>query len=411
MKRVVILGGGFGGIYTAKYLLQETKNRSDIEIVLVNKQNYFLFSPMLHEVATGGLNRHHIVEPIREVLHQKNFRFIRCEVLSIDTEKKTITAKTGVFSYDLLIIAVGSTSAFYNIPGAKEHALPLKTIEDAVAIRDRIIDSLEFAAKFHDKEDISKYLTFVIIGGGPTGVELAGEVAEFVRQASKAEYPELTNKTTKIMLLHRNSEVMPFIHECCRKDAMRMLERKGVTLRLNAPVTKITNDTVVTGSKEAIATVNAFWTAGVEPVPLETHPELQDDLGFFPVDLYLRVKDARDVYALGDCALFLNEDSGKPVPALAQTATKQAKVLARNVMHTINNEPQEKFQFKPAGLLVSIGRRYAVAEVHGIHFKGFFAWWLWRTIYLMKLVGIANKLRVAYEWTLNLFYPRDTSQL
>lgn len=411
VKQIVIIGGGFGGVYTSKYLLKLTRHNPNINVVLINKQNYFLFSPMLHEVATGGLNRHHIVQPIREVLRQKNFRFMRCEVMSIDASKKIIHAKTGDITYDILVIAVGATANFHNVPGA-EHVIPLKTMEDAVHIKNHIIDVLELAAKFHDQKDIDPYMAFMIVGGGPTGVELAGEIAEFVHQAIKADYPELRQKKPRILLLQRDKEIIPFIHECCRKDAARALERKGVTIKTSADVTSVTENDITINNKETIRTKSVFWTAGVRPQPLKTTPQLQTDHNFFPVNQHLQVKNSEDIYALGDCALSFNEHDGKPVPALAQVATKQAKILARNIIHAINGEPQEKFRFRSSGLLVSVGRRFGVADLRGgVHLKGFFAWWLWRTVYLMKLIGMQSKLKVAYEWTLNLFFPRDTTQL
>ncbi len=412
MKRVVIVGGGFGGVYTARCLLRLINRRSDIEVVLINKQNYFLFSPMLHEVATGGLNRHNIVQPIREILKQKNFRFMRCEVASIDAKKKIVHAVTGDIAYDVLVIAIGAQSNFYDVPGASGYAFPLKSLEDAVQIRNHVIDSLELAAKLHDRQDVKPCLTFVVVGGGPTGVELAGELAEFVTQAIKVDYPELRNKKTNIILLQRDKEIIPFIHECCRKDAARVLERKGVIIMTDSEVVEVEKNIVVVKHGKRIPTRNVFWTAGVKPRQLSTIPQLQNERGFFEVDRYMRVKQAEEIYALGDCALFFNENESKPVPALAQVATKQAKVLAHNIMHAINGEPLEKFRFQSSGLLVSVGRRFGVADLRGgIHFKGFFAWWLWRTVYLFKLVGFANKLKVAYEWTLNLFFPRDTTQI
>ncbi|MBI1972894.1 NAD(P)/FAD-dependent oxidoreductase [Candidatus Woesearchaeota archaeon] len=411
MKRIVILGAGFGGVYTALHLLKRLKPKDQVEILLINKTNYFLFSPMLHEVATGGLNRSNIVQPIREILQRPQFNFIRCTAKEINLEKKTITTEKTVLSYDYLVIALGAENEFFNIPGAQEHTLPLKSLPDAVAIRNHVLDTLEYSSALLKVKNQKPDLSFVIVGAGPTGVELAGELAEFVDQNLQVNYPHLKEYGRKIYLLQRGPAIMPFICNHCRQDALKKLAKENVTVMTNAAVTKVAKEAVEINNKQKIATTTTIWTSGVKPATIPTTPKITDEKGFFPVDAYLRVKGAENVYALGDCALLMNPPDGKPVPALAQAAVKEAKVLAQNILHDIRKQPLKQFTFKQSGLLVSVGKRFAVAEIHGIKFKGFFAWWLWRTIYLTKLVGFRNKLTVAYDWTLNLFFPRDTTQI
>ncbi len=411
MKRIVIIGGGFGGIFTAKHLLRKIKNDTTIEVYLLNKTNYFLFSPMLHEVATGGLNRQHIVQPIREILNQHNFHFVRCLVTSINTNEKTVNTDCGAFTYDILVIATGSEVNYYNVQNAAAYTIPLKTLQDSVAIRDRVIDALELAAASKSSKDKQKYLTFVVVGGGPTGVELAGELSEFLQQSLQENYSHLEAKDIHVYLIQRGDTILPFLRKKSREKAVATLTKKRVTVLTNSPVTKVSKESIEINTHKMISAYTLLWTPGVKPIVIPLIPNRRTKEGFLPVDTFLHVKGLTDVYALGDAALFMNEGEITPVPALAQTAVAQAPILARNIIHSLRNEPEELFFFKKQGLLVSIGQKFAVGEIGQFSIQGFFAWWLWRTIYLTKLVGWSNKLKVAWDWTLNLFFPRDTTQI
>lgn len=416
MKRIIILGGGFGGVYTAKYLLRKLRNRKDVEIILINRTNYFLFTPMLHEVATGGLNRHHIVEPIRSILDHKhkNFRFVKCEIEKIDFSKRKLYSKHGELQYDILILAIGSRANFFNVPGTEQHALCLKSIEDANRIRNTIIENLEMAAKFQERKDISPYLTFMVIGGGPTGVEVIGEVEEFVQQMVEKNYRELSGKKPKFYLIQSGEKIIPFMHAMCIGKAMEQLEKKKVRVLLNTVAKEMKEGEVILeqhGKKQTIKANTIIWAAGILPNKISTVPGVTNKTGHYEVDEYLQVKNLKSVYAIGDCAHAYNPGETKPIPALAQAAIIQAKVVAKNIAAALAGKKQKPFSFKPKGLLVSVGKGYGVAEIGKIKFKGFFAWWLMRTIYLFKLVGRANKFKVAYEWTILLFSDRDTSQI
>ena len=410
VKNIVIIGGGFGGVYTAKYLIKKFKNNNDIKITLINRENYFLFTPLLHEVATGGLNRHNIVEPIRQILKANNFEFVKCEVKEIDFNKKIVYTNLCDINYDYLVIAIGSTTNFYNIPGAKEYCLDLKNMQAAASVRNKIINSLEIASKLNKKQNISKYLTFCIVGGGPTGVELSAEISEFVKQMLKDNYKHLGNNF-KIYLIHKGDKIMPFIHPKCVEKASNELKNKGVTLLLNSSVTKVFDDRAEINNNKKIYSNTIIWTSGVKPNEIKTIPKITDEKGFFHINEYLQVKNMKNVFALGDCALFLNKNEYKPIPALAQTALIESRYISNNIINLIEGRKLEECKVRLSGLLVSIGQKYAVADIHGIRFKGFLAWWLWRTIYLFKLVGRANKFRVALDWTINLFSKRDTSEI
>ncbi len=408
MKKIVIIGGGFGGIYTAKHLLKSLKDEA--HVTLIDRKNYFLFSPMLHEVATGGLNRSHIVQPIRAILKGKNFDFLKCNISHIDFKKKQIIGDKGNMDYDYLVIAVGAKPNFYGIPGAEEFSIPLKENQDAARIKSRIIECFELAEKTKDMKLRKKLLTFVIAGAGPTGVEFAGELAEFTHQNLKHNYKNLQTHDARIYLLQKGEKIMPMMDSRSIEKAMRRLAEKRVIVKLNCGVNKVNKEGVALDCNEMIETFTVIWTGGVKPNSIQMNPKTTDAKGHLHVDEYLKVKNLENVYALGDCAFATNPD-GKPVPALAQVAVKEAKIVANNIAADIKGGEKKKFIFKSSGLLVSIGQRFAVANIHGIDFSGFFAWWLWRTIYLSKLVGFANKFRVAYDWTLRLFSDRDTTQL
>lgn len=393
MKHIVILGGGFGGVYTLKHLLQFARQRQDIEVTLVNKTNYFLFTPMLHEVATGGLTKQTVAEPIKDVFNEENVKIITAEAKTIDFPKKQIATTKGAINYDYLVIAIGSETNYYGIPGAKENSLALKTIEHAELIRNKILESIE-------KGDLS----CAIIGAGPTGIELAGEMAQFVRHAKAKDF--------KIYLIQRGDKIMPTINdEYCRQRTMAELKKKGVTVMLNSNVTKVEKDGIEIDGNKKLKTGTVVWTSGIKPREIETKPKTIDEKGFFQVDNHLQVKGVKDVFAIGDCALAYNEGENKPVPQLAQSAIKQAKAAAENIIAIIDGKPLQKFNFTMSGFLVSVGQWFAVAEIKGIKFKGRFAWWLWRTIYLTKILGLRNKARVAMEWTVNLLFPRNASRV
>ena len=416
MAKIVIIGGGFGGVYAAKELLKRLDNKKDT-VVLINQTNYFLFTPMLHEIATGGISLQHIAEPIRKEIRNKNFNFVEDKVKTIDFNKKMIVVeKSRQISYDYLVIAVGGKTNFFNIPGAEQFCYQLKDLHQAFDIRNKIIEQIETAER---DGNLDHNLSFAIIGGGPTGVEIAGEIVEFADQI-KENCPNIKEKTTEIYLVQRNSRLLPMLHEKCSEKVTKELNRKGVTVLTNCSVTRVFKDgfeIIETNQRDAkkskkriILAAMVIWTSGVVSNQVAITPKLPDKEGSIEIDTYLRVKGRKKEFAIGDCAYCI-DGNGNKVPWLAQAAIKQAKTCAENIVNDINNKPLKKFVFKSSGLLVSVGRRYAVAEMGSLRFKGFFAWWLWRTIYLSKLLGIENKIRVAYEWTLDLFFKRDTTKI
>ena len=404
MKKIVIIGGGFGGVYSAKCLLKHCKNE---KVALISDKNYFLFTPLLHEVATGAQNRHNVVLEIREFFKQKNFEFINSQVSEIDFNKKSILINEGKLNYDILILAIGSQSNFFNIKGADIYSIPLKNIHDVTKIRNKIILSLEKASITND----DSLTTFAIVGGGPTGVELAGELSEFVEELSNV-YKKINKSKVKIYIIQRSNRFLDFLTDNKSSElALQELRKKGVLILSNSAVTEVTEDSVIINNKTKIKTKNIFWAAGVKPNTIKTIPKITNEKGFYEVNEFFEVKNVRDVYAIGDCALNFNPGSEKPNQLTAQLATKQAHHLAKNLSLKLKNKSQIPFIFKPAGFLVSVGSWWAIAELNNMVFRGIFAWWLWRTIYLSKIIGIKNKIRVGVEWFLLLFSKRDGSEI
>ena len=408
MENIIIIGAGFGGLYTTLYLKKYLKNK---KIILFNKYNYFLFTPLLHEVATGGQNRHNIVLEIRELVNGKNCEFYATEVQKIDFNKKEIYFDNTKTMYDKLIIALGSKANITDVKGARQYALPLKTIRDAIAIRTKIVRSLEKASVTKNQHEKEKLLCFAIMGGGPTGVELAGELSEFIHELLPY-YPKINPLLVKIYIIQRGPKIIPqLLHDKCIALATKQLRKKNVHVLLNSEVTEVREDYIIINNTTKINAYNIFWTAGIIPRTIETIPQITNKEGYYEVNEFLEVKNLKDVYALGDCALNYNPGSKKPNPALAQLAVKQAKHLASNLYREQNNRKKIPFIFKPEGFLVSVGSWWAIAEIKNKVLKGKFAWWLWRTIYLTKIIGIKNKVRIGIEWFILLFSKRDASEI
>ena len=404
-KTIVVVGGGFGGVYAAKFLIRYFRGNNLIDIVLISKDNYFVFTPMLHEVATGGLNIRCVAEPIREAIKGKNFHFVMDEVEKIDMKIKEVHCRNFCVPFDYVVVASGSTSHHFGVPGAKEHTLPLKSLADAVRIKNHVVKQFELATRrpTHAKEA----LTFVIVGGGPTGVELAADLKEFVSQLKRRAYHLIKDVEPRVILCSRAPQLMKESGEKISRLTEQELAKKGVELMLGADIVEVTKSGVKLSAKGQIESNSVLWTAGVIPNKIKTIPELHNDKGHLEVTSFLHHAQESRLYAIGDCAQVIDQKTGKPIPKLAQAALAEAKHVARNIFERVTGGQMEPFVFKQKGFLVSIGSKYAIADIKGFIFRGFFAWWLWRTIYLFKLLSFKNKLRTAFDWTIDLFYDRD----
>ncbi len=413
--RVVILGGGFAGVYTAMALEKALRGRDDFEIVLVNKENYFVFQPMLPEVISGTIGILDVVSPIRRLLRRADLH-VR-DVEAVDLEKQTVVTSPGfrphphVLRYDHLVLALGTVTDFRGMRGLPEHAMPFKNLGDALHLRNHVIHALEEAAiERHDDALRRQLLTFVVAGGGFSGVEVVAELNDFVRGVARS-YRGLDPKEIRVVLLHSGDRILPEMDEPLALFAQKILSRRGVEIRLGTRLDAATGQEAVLVGGERVATRTLVSTVPAFPHPLLEGLALpKAKNGRIEVDAHLRVEGTTNIWALGDCAVVPTPD-GAICPPTAQHATRQAQVAADNIVAALRGGSPRIFDFKGLGKMGSLGHRSAVAEVFGVNVSGFLAWWLWRTIYLMKLPGWGRRLNVAAAWTLDLVLPPELVQL
>lgn len=418
-KRILILGGGFAGMYTALHLEKIFAKDKDVEITLVNRDNFFLFTPMLSEVPSSGIEAKHVISPIRAFFNKVSFQ--QAEVHSIDLKKHLVICShcpaCAIYQleYDYLVLALGSVTNFYGLPGVAENSFPMKALGDAMVLRNHVIDMFEHADLEKDIETRRRLLTFVVAGGGFAGVEVAAELNDFVHVSRKL-YRNIHPDDVKLILVVGGSRIMPEISDDLAAYALDKLHKRGIEFHLQTKLVKSNPNSVEldNGNHFSIPTNTLIWTAGVSPDPIiQKLPCEKDKRGRIMVNEYLEVPDLPGVCALGDCAHISDPVTGNSFPPTAQHAVREGKQAAQNIAAIIEGKNKDKkpFKYSPLGTLAPLGHRTAVAEIKGFKFSGFFAWWLWRTIYLSKLPGLDRKIRVALDWTLNLFFQRDIVQL
>jgi NADH dehydrogenase len=413
--RVVIIGGGFGGVYAARELEKLQRKHHEFDIVLINKENYFVFQPMLPEVISGSIGLTDVVSPLRRLLPRTDVH-VR-DVESIDVVRKVVRAAPGyharehLIPYDHLILATGTVTDFRGLTGLPEHALPFKNLADALALRAQVIHALEEGdIESHEPALREQLLTFVVAGGGFSGVEVVAELNDFVRTVAR-NYRNIDPRELRVVLLHSQDRILPEMPEKLGRFAESILRKRGVEIRLGVRLTAATGSEAVLSDGSRIPTKTLVSTVPSMPHPLvQALPLPKTKNGRLVVDGTLRVADTADVWALGDCAQVPSPD-GSPAPPTAQHATRQAETCARNVVAALRGRPRVAFGFRGLGKMGSLGHRNAVAEVFGVSFSGFVAWFLWRSVYLMKLPGWGRRLKVAVSWTLDLFLPPDLVQL
>jgi NADH dehydrogenase len=412
-KRILILGGGFGGLYTALHLEKRLRRSCNIEVTLVNRENFFLFTPMLHEVAAGDLDLTHIVNPVRKLLRRS--QFFNGDIKSINLNERTVIATHAddnhdhELRYDYLVLALGSVTNFYNLPGLAENALTMKSLTDAILLRSRLITNLENADFECSGEDRSRLLTVVVVGGGFAGVETIASVNDFVREAIRY-YPRLTAGELRIILIEAAGAILPELGPKLGGYAQEKLAQRGVEFRMKTAVRSVSDGEVRLSDNSTIKTNLLVWTAGVSPNPLLNILECSKERGRLITNEFLEVEGWPEVWALGDCAAVPDLSTGKSCPPTAQHALRQGKIVADNVLAAISGGRRRAFRFKTIGALASIGKRTGVARILGVNFSGFIAWWLWRTIYLSKLPRFEKKVRVALDWALDLLFSKDLVQ-
>ena len=414
--RVVILGGGFAGVTAAINLEKEFRADPTIAFTIVSETNALLFTPMLAEVAASSLEPTHISAPLRSSLRRTSV--MRGQVTDVNLQQRHVrlSDREETLPYDHLVLALGAVSSLPTGDGISQHALEFKTLADAMRIRNHVIDVFDRADAERDEAKRRALLTFVIAGGGFSGAELVGGLNDFAR-GMLADYPNLVANELRIILVHSRERILPELSGSLADYALERMRARGVTFELNARVSSARPGVVILKRKEGepaeleIAAETLVWTAGAAPNPLlKELPVERDKRGAVLVNGTLAVKGHAGVWALGDCAVVPDSKTGEPCPPTAQFAIREARTLARNLRASILSEPLEVFHFDALGTLCVVGHHTACAEIKGYKFSGFFAWILWRGIYLSKLPGLERKVRVLGDWTIELFFPRDIVQ-
>jgi NADH dehydrogenase len=426
--RVMILGGGFGGVATAQELEKLVpKLDRPVDVTLISQSNYLLFVPMLPSAAAASVELTHILSPLREILRRTRIRIETVE--SIDLAAKTVTTtqtsthREQVLPWDHLVIALGSVVNLARMPGVAQHGLPIKTIGDALQIRNRALEMLEGAENATSTEDRRRMLTFVVAGGGYSGVEIAAEINDYVREAERESYPVIQPGDVRVILLHSGRRILPEISESLALFAHRKLTAHGVEVRLGARLASATADHVTLESGERIDTHTLIVAIGASPNPVIQQLGVPLENGRITVDETMRLLDGladassrltngSSVWALGDCAAVPHPKTGKPSPPTAQFALRQGTAVGKNIAAVIAGRQPKRFSFTGLGEMVSLGHGAAVAELFGrIKLAGPLAWVMWRTFYLMRLPSFSRKLRVWLDWNLDLLFCRDLVQL
>ncbi len=408
--RVLILGGGFGGIYAAIELEHALRDRDNVNITLVTRDNYFLFTPMLHEVAASDLEMNTIINPLRKLL--RRVKTFTGNIEKINLERRCVTVTHGFdrhvheLPYDHLIIALGSSTNFFGLPGVQDAALTIKTLDDAIELRNRLITHLEEANSECAAGERQPLLTFVVVGAGFAGVETLGGIHDFVRAAIRF-YPNLTPEFVRTILISSEEFILPELGAKLGAYAQRKLAARGVEIFTRVRVTAVRGGLVELSDGKTIPATTLIWAAGNAQNPLVAALPIPKSKGRILVNDYLQVKDFPGVWAVGDCASIPDRKTGGFHPPTAQHAIREGRCVARNVAADILGGKKKSFRFSTLGRLAAIGRRSGVANVFGINFSGFLAWWLWRTIYLFKLPRLEKKVRVALDWTLDLWFAKD----
>jgi len=412
-RQVVILGGGFGGLYAALRLEKTLARDPDVRVTLVNRENFFLFTPMLHEVAASDLDLTNIVSPVRTLLHRVDF--FEGDVEAVDLAGRTVTVSHGLtrhahtLPFDALVLALGSITNFFDLPGLRERALTMKSLGDAIHLRNRLIALLEEADTECSAAVRRPLLTFVVAGGGFAGVETIAGINDFLRESLRF-YPHLREEQIRMLLVHPGEVILPELGPELGGYAQSRLRARGIEILTGTKVTGVDDETVTLSDGQTIPSRTIVWTAGTSPHPLLRSLPCRTERGRIVVDERLEVPGHPGVFALGDCALVPDRRRGTYHPPTAQHALREGRIAAHNVTAALRGGARRSFDFAALGQLAAIGRRTGVARVFGMNFSGFFAWWLWRTIYLSKLPRFEKKLRVALDWTLDLFFSKDLVQ-
>ena len=412
-KRILILGGGFGGVYTTLRLERLWRSSDAVEVTLVSRDNYFLMTPLLFEAGSGVLEPRHAVNPIRPLL--RTARFIEAEVRAIDVDRHEVSicpaGNNEVYGlpYDHLVLALGGVNNTAVVAGA-DKAMGFKTLGDAIYMRNHVIKLFEWADIEKDPKRKQAQLTFVIVGGGLVGLELMGELTTFIPNVAEY-YKQVDPREVRFELIEAAPHIAPEFDEKLADYSAKVLEKRGVLVRTNTKVKAIHDDRVELMDGQIIEAQTIVAATGVLPSPLvRTLPLPKDHKGRVQTEPTMRVKDRPDVWALGDCAV-IPDPSGKPYPPLAQHALREARQLAENITNVLRGAQPKPFVYQSKGTLAALGHFKGAGMVYGIPIHGFIAWWVWRTYYVMQMPRWSRRLRIVIDWTVALFFKNDVVQL
>ncbi|WP_165749129.1 NAD(P)/FAD-dependent oxidoreductase [Cellulophaga sp. Z1A5H] len=398
-KRIVVIGGGFAGISLVKKLKD-----LDAQIVMIDRHNYHTFQPLLYQVSTSGLEPDSIAYPIRKILKElNNFYFRLAEVQHIDPVKKEITTAIGILSFDYLVIATGTKTNYFNNENIAKNAMPMKTVPQALNIRSLILQNFEKADDTLEVSERKALLNFCIVGAGPTGVELAGALAELKQNVFPKDYKHLDIQEMQIHLFEGGPRVLPPMSETASKKATEFLDKLGVQIHLNTIVSDFDGKTVTLKDGKTLETKNFIWSAGVTGASIKglTEDSLVARLNRYKVNTFNQVAGFEDIFAIGDIAYMETVDFPKGHPQVAQPAIQQGENLAKNLKNLLANKPLKAFIYSDKGTMATVGRNKAVVDLKKLKFGGFLAWFIWMFVHLMALVGFRNRVIVFFNWAYN----------
>jgi len=422
----VILGGGFAGVECTRQLESEFGNNPEIELVMVSEDNFLLFTPMLPQVASGMIETRHIVFPIRTIC--KKTKFYEGRIKNIDPYGKLVTLwgtgdkRSISIHYDFLIVALGSETNFFGMADVEKNAYTMKTLNDAVMLRNRVIDMLEQAENETNPILRKSFLNFVVAGGGFAGIETAGELMDLLLDARK-HYHTIRKEDLRVIVIEALPMILPGFNEKLAGFAKEKMTDRRIDIRLKTAIISFDGNEVTTKLvqnpkdpidepiTDVIRTKTLIWTAGVTPVNTIKRSMFKTDKGKVIINDFLEVQDFPGVFAIGDCALFIDPKTQRPFPPTAQIAESQAKTAAKNLSALIKNSQKEKFVYHSKGQMAIIGKRSGIATFLGMNISGFWAWLIWRNVYLSKIPTFDKKFRILLDWVIDLFFDRDISRL
>ena len=399
LPRILVIGGGFGGISFIKQL-----KRENVQIVLFDRHNYHSFQPLLYQVSTAGLEPDSIAYPLRKIFRgYTDFHFRMAEVEHINTKDNIISTSIGSLPYDFLVIATGTRTNFFGNDSIAKYSMPMKTVPQALNIRSLILQNIEAADRAINKEDRKRLLNFVIAGAGPTGVELAGALAEFRKGILENDYPELYEQEMEVHLIEGQDRILPPMSETASKKAQGFLEKLGVNIHLKTLISGYDGTTVTTKDGKNFVTATFIWAAGVTGAPIDgiKATSLIDKIQRYKVDRFNKVEGYPNIYALGDIAVMETEKYPKGHPQVAQPAIQQGKLLGKNFRKLLRGKDLEPFEYNDKGTMATVGRNKAVVDLKNLHFGGAIAWFMWMFVHLWFLIGFRNRVITFFNWTYN----------